>query len=273
MHPAALLPAALAAAAALPAPAGALGLPETFPRTIVITGTGQGVRVGQFDVTTRPAGTRVRVTVRVRATALRGRRPLLIGVAPCTGGTRTSPACRPRWTARLTATTAGVRATRTALVARPASNPGALRVTLTAGTRTSDIPSATRNVGGGGGTAEILLNGGTWRSMAGSPWGVTAAPPSGVTIDRVWFNSRRYEWNGLAAAGTPVTTTFGYEGAPPVWTFRNTMAAGRPFGFYRTPTRPLQDRRTVPRAYSYSAASAAGRLFTLRVPLPPYAGR
>ena len=238
----------------------------------MITGVKQDVRVSRFDVTTRAAGsTKVRVTVHVGAVSLKGRQPLVIAVAPCKRGDSTaSPFCKPAATATLQLGSAPVQATRSFVVPRPARTPDALRVTLTAGG--AKIPYRSLNVGGGGGTGEILLNGGTWRFHQGTAWGLTSASPSGVVLDRAWFNSRRYEWGGTAPAVTPVVTTFGYAGAPPVWTFTNTMKAGAPFRFYRTPSRPVQDVRKAPREFVYGASVGGAPLFTVRLPLPAWAG-
>lgn len=262
----------LALLAVFPAGAGALGLPGTFPRTITITGVKQDVRVTRFEVITRAAGTtKVRVTVRVGAVSLKGAQPLVIAVAPCKRGESTaSPFCRPAATAKLQLRSTALRATRTFLVPRPARTPDALRVTLTAGG--AKVPYLSRNVGGGGGTAELLLNGGTWRFHQGTAWGLTSASPEGVVLDRVWFNSRRYEWGGTASALTPVTTTIGYAGATPVWSFRNTMKAGAPFRFYRTPSRPVQAVRKAPVDFRYAASAGGAPLFTVRLPLPAWAG-
>src|SRR5215212_3750897 len=202
------IPAIFGSAAVLPATAGALGLPTTFPRTIVITGIKQQVRVDRFQVATKSQGTRMRVTVKVGATSLGGSRRLLIGVAPCSGGTLTSPSCVPHATSALTLGTNRVNVQRSFLVPRPASRPDAVRVTLTVGTSVRSIPYKTSNVGGGGGTAEILLNGGTWRFQQGTFWGMVAAPPAGFSVDRVWFNSRRYEWAGAASGAAEATTSF-----------------------------------------------------------------
>ena len=264
--------AALPVAAALPATAGAMPLPTTFARTIVITGTRQHVRVGRFEVATRAQGTRMRVTVHVTATSLAGSQKVILGVAPCTGGTLTSPLCVPKASSVLTVGPKPLRVTRSFLVARPARRSDAVRITLTVGSRVSVIPAKTSNIGGGAGTAEILLNGGTWRFHSGTFWGMAAAPPAGFTVDRVWFNSRRYEWGGVSDAGSQVTTRFGYEGVPPRWTFVNTMRPGVPAAFHRTPSTPIQERRTAPRAFAYTADVPAGRLFTVRLPLPAYAG-
>lgn len=259
------------AAAALPATAGAVGLSPVFPRTITRTLTAQDVRVARFEVTTRAAGVRsMRVTVRVGVVSLRGRRPLVIAVAPCTGGTSTSPLCRPAATARIQVGSARVGVTRSFLVRRPARTRDAVRVTLTAGD--APIPFRPENVGGGGGTAEILLNGGTWRFRQGTPWGLTSASPGGVVLERVDFNSRRYEWRGTTPAATTATTSIGYADETPRWVFRNVMSPARPFAFYRTPSQPVQAVRTAPREFVYRADVGAGRLFTVRLPLPAWAG-
>jgi len=263
---------ALATSAVLPAAAGALPLPTTFPRTITRTLTVQNVRVTSFEVTTHAAaGNRVRVKVHVGAVSLKGRQPLVIAVAPCTGGTSTSPSCRPTATARLQLGARETDATRSFLVARPARKRDALRVTLTAGG--ARIPFLPNNVGGGGGTAEILLNAGTWRFKQGTPWGLTSASPAGVVLESVLFNSRRYDWRGTTPAQTAVTTTIGYAGEPPRWAFTNTMRPERPFGFYRTPSQPVQAARTAPREFLYAADVGGERLFTVRLPLPAWAGQ
>jgi hypothetical protein len=262
----------IALVAAFPAGAGAMGLPGTFPRTITITGTKQSVRVTRFEVTTRASGTKkARVTVRVGAVSLKGSRQLLIAVAPCVRGDSTaSPYCKPAATAKLRLGATELQATRSFLVPRPARKPDALRVTLTAGG--AKVPYLSRNVGGGGGTAELLLNGGTWRFHQGTAWGLTSTVPQGVVLDRVWFNSRRYEWGGTASAETPVSTTIGYAGLAPVWNFSNTMRAGKPFSFYRTPSRPVQAVRKAPVDFRYAASAGGAPLFTVRLPLPAWAG-
>lgn len=264
----------LAVPLALPASAPALGLPSTFPRTIAITTEKQGVHVSRFQVAARAAGpARMRVTVGVDARSLSGRRTLLVGVAPCSGGTPTSPYCVPKATSRLTLGQLRVGASKTFLVPRPSTRRDAVRVTLSVGTRTGDIPYRTTNVGGGGGTGEILLNGGTWRFRQGTFWGIETRPPSGIVVDRVWFNSRRYEWSGTAPRETIVTTRVGYAGQTPRWAFVNTMRAGTQLRFRRTPSSPVQERRASPRSYSYTADVATGRLFGMLLPLPAYTGR
>lgn len=262
----------IALVAAFPAGAGAMGLPGTFSRTITITGTKQNVRVSRFVVTTRASGTKkVRVTVGVGALSLKGSQQLVIAVAPCVRGDSTaSPYCKPAATAKLRLGATELQATRSFTVPRPAKNPDALRVTLTAGG--AKVPYLSRNVGGGGGTAELLLNGGTWRFHQGTAWGLTSAAPAGITLDHVLFNSRRYEWRGTAAADTPVSTTIGYAGLTPVWNFSNTMRAGKPFNFYRTPSQPVQAIRRTPVDFRYGASIGGAPLFTVRLPLPVWSG-
>lgn len=268
-----LLLSVLAVPLALPASAPALGLPTTFPRTIASTSDKQGVRVSRFQVATRAVGpTQMRVTVRVDVRSRSGRRSLLVGVAPCRGGSLTSPSCVPSATSRLTLGQVRVSASKTFLVARPSRSRDAVRVTLSVGTRKSDIPYKTTNVGGGGGTAEILLNGGTWRFRQGTFWGFEAKPPSGIVIDRIWFNSRRYEWSGTAPRQTSVITKIGYLQQQPTWSFETTMGAGTQVRFRRTPPSPTQERRTSPRSFTYRADVATGTLFSMLVPLPAYAG-
>lgn len=255
---------------ALPAAADSLGLPATYSRSIVIADSGQGVRVTRFEVATRSAGSKVRVSVRVVAASLAGTRGLVIAVGPCTAGPVTSPLCKPTASARLRIGRAPAQAIRSFLVARPASSPDALRVTLTKAGQ--PVPFLRERVGGGGGTAEILLNGGTWRYRQGTWWGMVATPPTGVALDRVWFNSRRYEWRATSQGGGVVSTKIGYELERPRWDFTNTMRAGVPFSFHRTPSAPAQSRRLTPRVLAFTADIGRDRLFALRVPLAAWRG-
>ncbi|HVP03741.1 MAG TPA: hypothetical protein VMT10_14315 [Solirubrobacteraceae bacterium] len=252
---------------ALPASAPALGLPNTFPRAIVITGTGQGVRVTQFTAATRAAGSKkVRVTVRVTAARI-GATPtaLTVAVGPCTRGTATSPLCKPAATSKVTLTAVPASVTRTFTVARPAAKADALRITLTAAGK--PIPYKTSNVGGGGGTAELLLNGGTWRFHQGTAWGLVGTSPADLTLDHVLFNSRRYEWNATSQAGAVVTTTFGYADAKPAHTYKTTLKPGVPYRFYHTGNSPVESARTAPRVIAYDATIGTQPLFKVRMPL------
>lgn len=263
-----LLPAV--ALLALPSTAASLGLPATYSRSIVITGSGQGVRVLRFEVATRSVRSKVRVTVRVAATSITGKRGLVVAVGPCTAGPATSPLCKPSAYARLRISGTPTDSTRSFLVARPARFPDALRVTLTSAGQ--PVPFQRDRVGGGGGTAEILLNGGTWRFRQGTRWGLVATPPRGVVLDRVWFNSRRYEWRATSQDGGTVSTKIGYELERPRWDFTNTMQPGVPFSFYRTPSVPAQSLRLTPRVLSFTADIGPRRLFAVRTPLPVWRG-
>ncbi len=174
-----LLPAV--ALLALPSTAASLGLPATYPHSIAITGSGQGVRVARFEVATRSVGPKVPVTVRVAATSIAGTRALVVAVGPCTAGPITSPLCEPRASVRLRLSRTPIDTTRSFLVARPARFPNALRVTVTSADQ--PVPFQRERVGGGCGTAEILLNSGTWRFRQGTRWGLVATPPTGLVLD------------------------------------------------------------------------------------------
>jgi hypothetical protein len=254
-----------------PATAGAVGLPPTFPRTIAILGSTPQIQPTRFDVATRAVGRKVRVTVRVAATSSDAARALVISVGPCTAGTSTSPLCKPTANTRVNVTAKGTSVSRSFLVARPTASRDALRVTLTPSG--VPIPYRPQNVGGGGGMGEILLNAGTWRFMQGTRWGVDEPALAGVRVGQVKFNSRTYAWSGLAQADTPIATKIGYEGQAPRWTFPSTMRAGRTYNFRRTPTSPIQEARTTPRAFAFRADSGAARVFEVRVPLPAWSGR
>lgn len=262
LSPLALLP--------LPAAASAVGVPATFPRTIAILGSTGQVHATRFEVTTRAVGHRVRVKVRVVAAGIGHARKLVVSVGPCTRGTSTSPLCKPTASARVTAGVTPTDVTRTLFVARPAARRDALRVTLTAAG--SPVPFLPERVGGGGGMGEILLNGGTWRFRQGTPWGIVETEPTGVVIHRVKFNSRTYAWTATSQAAAAASTKIGYEGQPPRWDFANTIRAATLFTFDRTPSSPVYDSRPATRAFSFRADIGTQPLFTLRVPLPPWAG-
>ena len=80
----------------------------------------------------------------------------------------------------------------------------------------------------------------------------------------------------LAAGGLPrefPTISLGEVFLNPTsMVFRNLMSPARPFAFYRTPSQPVQAVRTAPREFVYRADVGAGRLFTVRLPLPAWAG-
>jgi len=256
-----------AVAVTAPAPARALGLPPTFPRTIAILHDTPLVHPTAFEVSTRVIGTKVRVRVRAELYGIGTASKVVMSVGPCTGGTVTSPLCRPTASARVLAPVGGTHWVRAFLVDRPSARRDALRVTLTpAG---EPVPYRPERVGGGGGMGEILLNAGAWRFMQGTNWGIRTSAPAGTTMGQVKFNSRTYQWAGLAKSETRVATKIGYTGRTPRWDFANTMRADAPFTFRRTPTSPVQERRSTPRSFTFSAGITGGAsLFTARVPLP-----
>jgi hypothetical protein len=261
---------ALAALLALPSAAGTVGIPGTFPRAIVIVGSNQGVSVSRFEVSARATGRKVRVTVRVAATGVGHARHLVLAVGPSTAGPPSSPLCKPAATARLTVPTTGVDVTRSFVVPQPARNPDALRVTLTGGGQ--PIPYERNHVGGGGGTAETLLNGGTWRYRQGTRWGFVASPPAGVVLGGVKFNSRTYAWKATSTSDATAVTRIGYEGAAPRFTFTTALPAGATRSLRHTPSRPGVDPRPAPRTLLYTADVGAQRMLTVRIPLPAWRG-
>jgi hypothetical protein len=266
MRSASVLPAL--ALLALPSTSGAVGIPGTFPRAIVIVGSGQGVHVTRFQVSVRSVASQVRVRVRVVASSADGTRHPVIAVGPCTAGPPSSPLCKPTKSARLTVGNTRIDVTRVFVVARPAPFPDALRVTLTGGGQA--VPFLRERVGGGGGTGEVLLNGGTWRFQQGTAWGLVATPPAGTVLDSVKFNSRTYAWRATSISDGSVTTRIGYEAQTPRWTFTNVLRGGAPFAFRHTPSVPALEQRPAPRGLSFTADLDAHRLFTVRIPLPAW---
>jgi hypothetical protein len=250
--------------------AGAVGVPTTFPRTIAITDTKQHIVVGSFQTSFRAVGGTVRVRVRVSVASNDRNRVLVIAAGPCTGGLTTSPLCRPTARSRVNVPVGGTHWVRRFTIARPPRNHDAIRVTLTESAHA--IPFRPENVGGGGGTAELLLNGGTWRYHQGTEWGIVTSPTEGITLSQIKFNSRTYAWSGTALGDVLVHTTIGYAGTTPRWDFQNTMKAGVPFGFRRTPSVPIYSQRTTPRALEFAAAFANEPQFKVTVPLPAWAG-
>ncbi len=260
----------IAALVALPSPATAVGIPGGFPRAIVIVGSSQGVSVSRFEVSTRAVSRKLRVTVRVAAVGTGRTRHVVLAVAPSTAGPASSPLCRPVATARLTVPTSGVDVTRSFVVRRPAGKPQALRVTLTDAGR--PVPWQPNHVGGGGGTAEILINGGTWRYQQGTRWGFVASPPTGVELSAVKFNSRTYAWTATSPTDASAITRIGYADSAPRFTFTTTLAAGAAASLRHAPSRPGLDPRPTPRTLLYTADIGAQRLFTVRIPLPEWDG-
>jgi hypothetical protein len=249
--------------------AGAVGVPTTFPRTIAITDAKQHIVVGSFQTSFRAVRGTVRVRVRVSVASNDRDRVLVIAAGSCTAGTTTSPLCRPTARSRVNVPVGGTHWVRHFTIARPPRKHDAIRVTLTESTHA--IPFRPENVGGGG-TAELLLNGGTWRYHQGTEWGIVTSPTEGITLSQIKFNSRTYAWSGTARGDVLVHTTIGYAAATPRWDFQNTMKAGVPFGFRRTPSVPIYSQRTSPRALEFAAAFANEPQFKVTVPLPTWAG-
>lgn len=253
-----------------PASASALGTPTTFPRAVANTGADARINVTRFTVKVRSLSTRsVRLTVMVNGTGTTRAENVVLAAGAGSGGTVTSPLCRPtaRTTIRLQTTPTSV--TRTLTIPRPAKRRDAIRVTLTRAGR--PIPFRPENVGGGGGGAELLLNGGAWRLQRGTTWGLQSRLPAGVTLTSVRFTSRAYHWQGTATTDRRVTTTIRAEGAAPRFTFRGTMLAGQPFRFRRQPSWAIQ-RRPVAWALVYGANFGEVPAWTLRMPMPAWAG-
>ena len=181
--------------------AGAVGVPTTFPRIIAITDAKQHIVVGSFQTSFRAVGGTVRVRVRVSVASNDRNRVLVIAAGPCTGGSMTSPLCRPVAKSRVNVPVGGTHWVRRFTIALPPRNHDAIRVTLTESTHA--IPFRPENVGGGGGTAELLLNGGTWRYHQGTEWGIVTSPTEGITLSQIKFNSRTYAWSAHRARRRP----------------------------------------------------------------------
>lgn len=263
-------PVAALALLVAPAPAGALGTPATFPRTVANIGVDPRINVTRFTVTVRSFSSRsVRLSVAVTGTGTGRAENVVLAAGAGSAGTVTSPLCRPtaRTTLRLQTTPTSV--TRTLTIPRPAKRRDAIRVTLTRAGR--PIPFRPENVAGGGGGAELLLNGGAWRLRPGTAWGLRSQLPADVTLTSVRFTSRAYHWQATSTAGHDVSTTIGADGAAPRYTFAGTMRAGQQFRFRRQPTVAIQ-RRTSPWALVYAADLDGTRAWTLRVPMAAWAG-
>lgn len=254
-----------------PASAGALGTPTTFPRTVASTGADARFNVTRFTVTVRSVTSRsVRLSVALTGAGTGQAQDVVLAAgAGGRGGTVTSPVCRPtaRTTVRLRTTPTSV--TRTLTVPRPAKRRDAIRVTLTRAGR--PIPYLQENVGGGGGGAELLLNGGAWRLQRGTAWGLTSRLSVGVTLTSMRFTSRAYQWTARTTAEHRVTTRIGEVGATPRFRFTQTMGAREAFRFRRQPSWAIQ-RRPAPWALDYGADIDGAGAWTLRVPMAAWAG-
>lgn len=281
-----LLVAAAATLAALPASAGAVGMSPNYPRVIASTGTAAGVRLTRLQAIVRPSGTRVRVTVRAAGASTGGGHRMLLSVAACAQHPPKYTAMRPRCpasetrTSRFTITAAPFALTRTLTVPRPRGRTGAIRVRVVPTTRTQAPPTCRSGAGTFqlqamcrqfSQTGELLLNGRTWAHRPGTAWGIVAAPPAGITLDRIGYNSRTAAWVATSATDVRVDTTQGYAGKPPARSARTRLLAGVQ-GVWRTSAAwggQFASRPTV-RVVELVAAVAGQRLFTLTVPVPAW---
>ncbi len=280
-----LVPAALMVTLlAVPSAAGALGMTESYPREIATTGTGEGVRLTRMEASVRPTGGRVRVTVRLAGASTAGTRKLTITVAACTVTKKkykqpydapdapSRPTCKTGLTSTtVTATTAPFSLTRALTIPRPAANPGALRIRLSApaGSTKGAPPCTVYNWCSSKRTGDLLLNGNTWKYRPGTWWGITANPPTGVTVDRVEFLSRSGGWVATSAAAAKVLTTWGYVGEPPAKSRTTPLRAGVQKALFRNSTFGGEfETRTTIRVLDYAASINGQRLFTVKLPLP-----
>ncbi len=270
----------LAATAALlvPATAGAVGLPNGYPRTIAGAGVADSVSVSRTQAAMQlVSGNRVRVTVYATATASRTGRRLVLAVARCTGSA-SSPTCR----AAAPPASAGPPVTqvqRTFTVDRPTTPPDALRIMVMV-TRTSSAPVPLCSAGTRPGAAckgdsrfalagDLLMANGTWRYHLGTRFGTVITAPSGVTVEQVFFNSRTYAWTATSTAAATVVTTMGYPNQPPVRRFTDKLQAGVRKAFDRTPSVGTAfETRAGVRTLQYLSSLDGAPLFSMQVPVP-----
>ena len=249
--------------------------PNGYPRTFAITGTGEGLRLSRLEVRTRASGMAANVTVRVAGVSVAGTRRMEITIAPCIGSA-SSPTCKPAARHVIAVGTTAFGLTKTFTVPRPAARPGALRVQVHAtGSMPAPPCTATRaldsickdprfKLSG-----DLLLNGGAWAVRQGTWWGITSTSPAGVTFDRIVYNSRIYGWAATSASAARVGTTIGSLGAAPARTYTTDLVAGVPKALDRTPRFGTGfESRAHTTVLDYAAAINAGRLFTVKVPLP-----
>jgi hypothetical protein len=107
------------------------GVPPTFPRVIAITDSKQHIVVGSFQTSVRSVGSNVRVRVRVSVASADHNRALVIAAGRCTGGSPTSPLCRPTAMSRVNVPVGGTHWVRALTIPRPPRAHDAIRVTLT----------------------------------------------------------------------------------------------------------------------------------------------
>lgn len=288
--------ACLAALAALPSGAVALGMSDDYPRSIAAIGTHDGVRLTKMQVKVRPAGKRVRVTVRLAGASTGGPRRMLLSAAACTvrpgryeqyeaPDAPSRPTCRPAPTAslRFAITETPFLLTKTLTIPRPATTPGALRVRVSSTTSTEPPPSCLAGANRFGKRAEfcrqfpetgdILLNGNAWKHMPGTWWGISATPPAGIVFDRIGYNSRTTGWVATSATAVNVATTQGFLGEPAKKNWSTPLVAGIQ-DVMRTSSAFGGESLIRPdvRVLDYAASVNGKRLFTMTLPLPQWLG-
>lgn len=271
--------AALAALAVLPASAGAVGLPNGYPRTIAGVGTADGVSVSRTQATFQlVSGSRVRVTAYATATTTATGRRLVVVVARCSGSA-SSPECRSTVSSRITLAPGRTTVQRTFTVKRPVTPPDSMRVMVLV-TRTSSAPVPLCSAGASPGTAckgdkrfvlggDLLLSAGTWRSHLGSRLGTVVTAPTGGTVSEVFFNSRRYVWVATSPTDATAVTTIGYPNQPPARRYSDPLKANRHWGFDRTPSVGTGfETRAGTRTLLYGMSIGGASAFSMQVPVP-----
>lgn len=270
-----------AALLAAPATAGAVGLPNGYPRTIAGVGTADGVTVSRTQATMRLlSGNRVKVTVYATATTAATGRRLVLAVARCTGSA-SSPTCPAAASTRVSLPAGTTPVQRSFTVTRPVVPPDALRVMVLV-TRSASAPvpncsAGTRPGAACKGDSRFVLGGdlemaaGTWRSRQGTRYGTDVTAPAGVTVDLVFFNSRTYAWTATSAAATKVTTTIGWPNQKPGRTYTDSLTAGVRKSFDRTPSIGTAfETRSGVRTLRYGAAAGGATWFSMQVPVPAW---
>lgn len=270
---------AATAALSLPAAAGAVGLPNGYPRTIAGVGLADSVTVSRTQATMKlVSGNRVQVTVYGTATAARTGRRLVVAVARCSGSA-SSPTCRAAASSRLSLPAGRTTVQRTFTVSRPAVPPDALRIMLMV-TRSSTAPVPLCSAGTRPGAAckgdsrfvlagDLLMANGTWRYRLGARFGTVVTAPAGVSVDQVFFNSRTYAWTATSQAAATATTTIGYPHQAPARTFTDALPAGVRKVFDRTPSVGTAfETRSGLRTLLYGTSLAGASLFAMEVPVP-----
>ena len=272
---------ALTAALSVPAAAGAVGIPNGYPRTIAGAGLADSVSISRAQATMQlMSGNRVRVTAYSTATTTRTGRRLVVVVSRCSGRA-SSPTCRATAFSRSALEPGRTTVKRTFAVPRPVTPPDALRVMILI-TRTSSAPIPLCSAGARPGSAckgdrrfalggDLLMAGGTWRSNLGTRLGTVVTPPAGVSVDQVFFNSRTYAWTATAQATGTAITTMGYPDQPPPRRFTDALKAGVPKVFTRRPmVGGAFETRAVTRTLRFTSSIGDSSLFSMLVPVPPW---